>query len=119
MAERRVSQTVEMKAGEHEVIELGGLEAGDIVKGFVKEADHDNFLFVIVDEANSRRFMESEEEAKEEEEELRAVAEGDGKGHYRIEVEIEAPGKYFLIVESEAAATKRTVRAELQISGAG
>ena len=116
MADRRVSKTVELKAGDHDVVELGELQAGELVKGFVKDANHDKFLFVIVDEANHKRFMESEEEAEEDEEELKAIAEGDDRGHYKVEAEIAATGKYFLIVESEAAALKRTVKVELQIS---
>lgn len=116
MADRRVSRTVELKPGEHGVVELGELQAGELIMGSVKEVNHDDFLFVIVDEANYRRFMEGEKEAEEEEADLQALAEGDGKGHYRIEVEIEAAGRYFLIVESEAAAMGRTVKVELQVS---
>jgi hypothetical protein len=118
MAERLVSRTVELKAGEHEEIELGEMETGELLKGFVKDVNHDKFLFVIVDEANYRRFMEGEEEAEEDEEDLKVLEEGDGRGHYKIDAEIEAPGKYYLIVESEAAAMKRTIKLELRISKA-
>ena len=116
MADRRVSQTVELKAGEHGAIELGEMEAPETVKGFVKDVNHDKFLFVIVDEANFRRFMEGEEEAEEDAEDLKVLEEGDGLGHYKIDVEIETKGKYFLVVESEAAAMKRTIKVELLIS---
>jgi hypothetical protein len=115
MADRRVSRTVELKAGEHDVIELGDLREGELVKGFVKDVNHDKFLFVIVDEANHKRFMEGEDEAEEDESELQALAEGDDKGHYKIEIEVEASGKHYLIVESEAAAMKRTIKVELTI----
>jgi hypothetical protein len=116
MAERRVSRTVELKSGEHQAIELGDMEAGEVVSGFVKDVNHDKFLFVMVDEANYKRFMEGEEEAEEDSEDLKVLEEGDGKGHYRIDAEIETPGKYFIVVESEAAAMKRTVKVELLIS---
>jgi hypothetical protein len=116
MAERQMSRTVELKAGDHEVIELGEMVAGETVKGFVKDVNHDKFLFVMVDEANYRRFMEGEEEAEEDAEDLKVLEEGDGKGHYKIDAIIETPGKYFIIVESEAAAMKRTIKVELQIS---
>ena len=116
MADRRVSKTVELKAGAHDIVELGELQAGELVKGFVKDVNHDKFLFVIVDEANHKRFMEGEEEAEEDEEELKVLAEGDDRGHYKIDAEIETAGKYFLILESEAAALKRTVKVELLIS---
>ena len=116
MADRSVSRTVELKAGDHEVIELGQMEAGETIKGFVKDVNHDKFLFVMVDEPNYHRFMEGEKEAEEDSEELKVLEEGDAKGHYKIDAEIETPGKYFLIVESEAAAMKRTIKVELQIS---
>ena len=116
MADIRISRTVELKAGGHGVIELGELQAGDLIKGFVKDVNHDTFLFIIVDEDNRRRFMEGEEEAEEDEEDFHVIDEGDGKGHYNVDAEIETPGKYFLIVESEAAAMRRTVKVELEIS---
>ena len=116
MSDNRITRTVELKSGGHEVIELGQLQAGHQITGFVQDVNHDKFLFVIVDEDNRRRFMEGEEEAEEDEEDLKVIDEGDGKGHYKIAAEIEAPGKYFLIVESEAAAMKRTVKVGLEIT---
>jgi hypothetical protein len=116
MAEREIVKTVELKAGEHVVIELGEMQAGEQIQGSIKDAMHDNFLFTIVDEKNCKKFMETEDEAAEDEEDMMVIAEGDGKGHYQVDAEVVDPGKYFLLVESEAAALKRKIKVHLMIS---
>jgi len=116
MAEREIVKTLELKAGEHAVMELGDLQAGELIQGSLKDVMHDSFLYAIVDEKNYKRFMEGEEEAEEEEGDLMVIAEGDGKGHYQVEAEAVEAGKYFLIVESEAAALKRKLKVHLRIS---
>lgn len=116
MAEREMTRSVELKAGEHAVIELGELEAGAQIQGSVKDAKHDIFLYTILDEKNYRKFMETENESDSDEEDLMVIAEGDGRGHYQIDAEAVVPGKYYLIVESEAAALKRKIKVHLKIS---
>ena len=116
MAEREIRKTVELKAGEHGVIELGDMQAGELIQGSIKDAMHDSFLYTIVDEKNFKKFMEGEDEAAGDEEDLMVIAEGDGKGHYQVEAEVLVPGKYFLVVESEAAALKRKLKVHLMIS---
>ena len=116
MAERELTRSVELKAGEHAIVELGELLAGEQLLGSVKDAKHDMFLFTIVDEKNMKKFMENEEEADLDDEEMVVLAEGDGKGHYQIDAEVMMPGKYFLVVESEAATLKRKIKVHLKIS---
>jgi len=115
MAERMLTRSVELKAGEHAVVELGELSAGARITGSLKDARHDKFLYVIVDEDNHRRFMLSDSEADEEEGELMVLAEGDGRGHYQVDAEAIAAGKHYLIIESEAAALKRKIKVNLRI----
>jgi len=115
MAERRIVKSAELKAGEHTLIELGELLAGTQIKGSLKDVMHDKFLYTIVDEKNYRRFMETEEEVDEDDEELLVIAEGDGLGHYHVDTEVAEPGKYYLILESEAAALKRKIKIDLVI----
>jgi hypothetical protein len=116
MAERELTRSVELKAGEHAVIELGELGAGAQILGSIKDARHDNFLYAILDEKNFKKFMETEDEAASDEEDLMVIAEGDGKGHYQVDTETIEPGKYFLVIESEAAALKRKIKVSLRIS---
>ena len=116
MAERELTRSVELKAGEHAIVELGELLAGEQLLGSVKDAKHDTFLFTIVDEKNIKKFMENEEEANLDDEEMVVLAEGDGKGHYQIDAEVMVPGKYFLVVESEALTLKRKIKVHLKIS---
>jgi len=116
MAERELTRSIELKAGEHAIIELGELEAGAQIIGSIKDAKHDNFLYTILDEKNYRKFMETEDEAEADEEDLMVIAEGDGKGHYQVDTEVVEPGKFFLVIESEAAALKRKVKINLRIS---
>jgi hypothetical protein len=116
MSERRIGKTFELKAGDHEVLELGEMQPGERMRGYVKDVNHDKFLFVILDEPNYRRFMEGEDEAEEDEQDLKVLEEGDGKGHYDVDAEIEEPGKYYLVLESEAAALKRKIKVDLTIS---
>jgi len=111
-----MTRSVELKAGEHAVIELGELESGTQILGSIKDVRHDSFLFTVVDEKNLKKFMETDDEADLDDEDLVVIAEGDGKGHYQIDTEIVLPGKYFLIIESEAAALKRKIKLELVFS---
>lgn len=116
MAEREMTRSIELKAGEHAIIELGELPAGAQIIGSIKDAKHDNFLYTILDEKNYKKFMETEDEAEADEEGLMVIAEGDGKGHYQVDTETVEPGKYFLVIESEAAALKRKIKINLRIS---
>jgi len=116
MAERRMTRSVELKAGEHAIVELGELEAGAQILGSIKDVRHDNFLYTILDEKNYKKFMETEDEAETDEEDLMVIAEGDGKGHYQVDTEVVEAAKYFLIIESEAAALKRKIKIDLRIS---
>ena len=116
MAERELTRSVELKAGEHAVVELGELEAGAQILGSIKDARHDMFLYTIVDEKNLKKFMATEEEAEADDEDIMVIAEGDGKGHYQVDTEVAEPGKHFLIIESEAAALKRKIKVSLRIS---
>jgi len=116
MAERAISKAVELGAGEHAVVELGELQSGERLLGSIKDLHHDKFMFVILDEGNYKRFMETEDEAEDEEAELQVLEEGDGKGHYRLDADIEVAGKYYLIIESTAAAMKRKISVELRIT---
>ena len=116
MGERMLNRAVELKAGEHAVVELGELAAGARIMGSLKDTRHDRFLYVIVDEANHRRFMLNEAEAEEEEDDLMVIAEGDGHGHYQVDAETVAAGKHYLIIESEAAALERKIKVNLRIS---
>jgi hypothetical protein len=116
MAERDLVRVVELKAGEHAVVELGELQAGEQLQGSIKDVMHDDFLFTIVDEKNLKKFMETEGEADLDDEDLKVLEEGDGKGHYQIDAEIEVPGKYYLVIESEAAALMRKIKVHLRIS---
>lgn len=115
MAERELIRSVELKAGEHAVVELGELLAGTQILGSIKDALHDNFLYTILDEKNHKRFMENEDEADADAEDLLVIAEGDGKGHYQVDAEVVEPGRYFLVIESQAAALKRKIKVHLRI----
>jgi hypothetical protein len=116
MAVRELVRAVELKAGEHSVVELGELPAGAQIMGSLKDSMHDDFLYTILDEKNYKKFMETEDEADADSEDLMVIAEGDGKGHYQVDAEVVEPGKYFLVVESEAAALKRKIKVNLRIS---
>lgn len=116
MAEREIKKIVELKAGQHGVIELGDMQTGELIEGSIKDVMHDSFLFTIVDEKNYKKFMEGEAAAAEDDEDLMVIAEGDGKGHYQVEAEVAVPGNYFVIVESEAAALRRKIKVHLRIS---
>ncbi len=116
MAERELTRSVDLKPGEHAVVELGELPAGTQILGSIKDARHDSFLFTIVDGKNLKKFMESDDEADLDDEDFVVIAEGDGKGHYQVDTEVVDPGKYYLVIESEAAALKRKIKVNLKIS---
>lgn len=116
MSERELTRSVELKAGEHAVIELGELESGAQILGSIKDARHDDFLYTILDEKNYKKFMETEDEADADDEDLMVIAEGDGKGHYQVDAEVVERGRHYLVIESEAAALKRKIKVNLRIS---